>query len=282
VRLPCLIATLALAGKAHAALPPETEIPFESCEGLLWVKASSPHSTEPLNLLLDTGAAVTVLNNAAADRLKLAHGRRITVQGVGTTLSGSALKPAPLTANGIQLPSPGLAVDLQKFSDSCSRPVDGLLGADFFRRRIVQLDFSAGKLRILAAAPAPRLADTLPLQFRSCGIRVPVSVNGRKPEWVRLDTGCASALQWVTSSVRAEDCIKKPAIGLAEVAVPQTETTVQLGSHNFDGLPTGIHDKPIFMGEAGLLGNGLLSRFSSVIIDGKSRRLILGPRRDAR
>jgi len=40
-------------------------------------------------------------------------------------------------------------------------------------------------------------------------------------------------------------------------------------------VPTGLHQKEIFPGEAGLLGNGLLSRYRSVIIDWKSRRLFL-------
>jgi len=31
------------------------------------------------------------------------------------------------------------------------------------------------------------------------GMRVPISVDGQKRQWVRLDTGCATAFQWVTS-----------------------------------------------------------------------------------
>jgi hypothetical protein len=43
-------------------------------------------------------------------------------------------------------------------------------------------------------------------------------------------------------------------------------------------VPTGIHKQQVFKGEAGLLGNELLSRFHSVIIDAKARRVILeGP-----
>ena len=106
---------------------------------------------------------------------------------------------------------------------------------------------------------------------------VPIAVNGQKRQWVRLDTGCATPLQWVTSSVRFQDCSPKVAIGLAEVSIPQTETAVEIGNHKFESVPTGLHEQPIFAGEAGLLGNGLLSRFSRVTIDAKSRRLILEP-----
>jgi hypothetical protein len=109
-------------------------------------------------------------------------------------------------------------------------------------------------------------------------MRVPVGVNGRKAQWVRLDTGCASALQWVASDVNSEECMRRPAIGLTELCVPQTETTVEVGGHRFQKVPTGIQTKAIFPGEAGLLGNGLLSRFSSVTIDAKSGHVVLQPR----
>ena len=109
----------------------------------------------------------------------------------------------------------------------------------------------------------------------------PITVNGHKRQWVRLDTGCASALQWVTSRVPLQDCKPQVAIGLAEVSIPQTQTTVEIGRQTFPNVPTGLHDAPIFAGEAGLLGNALLSRFCRVTIDAKSHHLILETKRSA-
>jgi hypothetical protein len=272
-----LTAILALALlPAHAATSVPTEFPFQFREGLLWISASLPNSAEPLNLLLDTGAGVSVINETTAERLKLNFGRPVTVHGVGTTLTGYWLKPLSATANGVALPANFLAVDLARLSKSCAQPVDGLLGADFFRGRVVQIDFEALKIRILPPRTA-LIPNAAPLQFRTCGMRIQVSVDGRKAQWVRLDTGCVSALQWVTSDVRSQDCMRKPAIGLTELSIPQTETTVQLGSSRFQNVPTGIHAQPIFQGEAGLLGNGLLSRFSSITIDAKGGHLVLQP-----
>ena len=122
---------------------------------------------------------------------------------------------------------------------------------------------------------------SLPLQLRPCGMRVPITVNGHNRQWVRLDTGCATALQWVTSDVRPEQCGRKMAIGLVEISIPQAVTTVGIGEHEFGHVPTGLHESAIFPGEAGLLGNGLLSRFSTVTIDAKAGRVILGERRSA-
>jgi hypothetical protein len=269
----CLIPIFAFALlRAHAGCD---EIPFEYREGLLWIKAVVPQSADALNLLLDTGAGVSVLNTTTAERLKLKSGRKVNVCGVETTLTGYWLDPISATANLVQLPANYLAVDLQKLSKSCARPVDGLLGADFFRGRVVQIDFVAQRIRILSSRAAQTCDDALALQLRPCGMRVPVTINGRKSQWLRVDTGCVSPLQWVTSKVRAEDCSRKTAIGLTELSIPQTTTTVQIGSHQFQNVPTGIHEKPIFQGEAGLLGNGLLARFSSITIDAKSGRLLL-------
>ncbi len=251
------------------------EIPFEFREGLLWVKVTLLQSAETLNFLLDTGAGASVINRSTADRLKLKPGRATTVRGVATTFTGYRLQGIAVRANGVSLPSDYLAVDLARLSGSCERPVDGLLGADFFRGRVIQLDLLAQKLRILKAPQVSFSAETLPLELRPCGMIIPITVNGHKGQWVRLDTGCASALQWVSARLRPGDCKTQVAIGLAEVSIPQAQTTVEIGHQKFTEVPTGLHENAIFAGEAGLLGNGLLARFSSITIDTKARRLIL-------
>src|SRR5438128_1579569 len=96
------------AASATATCP---EIPFEFREGLLWIKATVRQSGESLNLLVDTGAGVSVLNTSAAERLGLKRGRPIAVRGVEVALSGYSLKALPLSAGEFQLPSPALAVD---------------------------------------------------------------------------------------------------------------------------------------------------------------------------
>jgi hypothetical protein len=179
------------------------------------------------------------------------------------------------------LPFEYLALDLGKLSGACARTVDGLVGADFFRGRVVQIDFNAQRVRVLSSAKEEPGTESIPLEARSCGFRVPVCVNGRKPQQFRLDTGCASPVQWVTSSPPPGQCSGKLAVGLSELSIPQLQTTIRLGKRQIGQVPTGLHRKPIFPGEAGLLGNGLLSRFGVVTIDAKAGRLILGEPRDA-
>ena len=273
----CVIFAVQVAVARGEAATSPTEFPFEYREGLLWVEVVIPQAEKPLNFLVDTGAGVSVINLNTAKRIGLKLGQQVTVRGVKTTLTGYWQQQMSAKVGEVRLPREYLAVDLEKLSSSCERPVDGLVGADFFRGRVVQIDFDAQKIRLLKPAKAEKTDKALPLQLRSCGMRVPIKVNGHERQWVRLDTGCATALQWVTSVV-PDQCSHQMAIGLTEVSIPQAKTTVGIGAYQFEDVPTGLHATAIFPGEAGLLGNGLLSRFSTVTIDAKSGRVILKER----
>lgn len=273
-----LIALTVLVTAVSGVSASPTELPFQFREGFLWVEVTIPQSAKPLNFLVDTGSGVSAINLNTGKRIGLKLGQKVQVQGVESVLTGYWQQHLSAKVGELELPSEYLAVDLDALSRSCERPVDGLVGADFFRGRIVQIDFKQQFLRLLESESLADARASLPLQFRPCGIRVPVRVNNHSRQWVRLDTGCATALQWVTSDVRFDQCTRRMAIGLAELSIPQIRTSVRLGEHQFKDVPTGLHRSAIFPGEAGLLGNGLLSKFSEVTIDGKAGRLILGDR----
>jgi predicted aspartyl protease len=271
---------LILAFPIRAASGPIAECPFQFSEKLVWVDVTIPQSKEPLSFLLDTGAGSSVINLDTAKRIGLKQGSKVLVRGVESTLTGYWPERMSAHAGDIQLPEKFLAVDLGTLSRSCERPVDGLLGADFFRGRIVQIDFDARKIRWLKSSEPGNSTETLPLQLRNGALRVPLIVNGREQQWVRLDTGCASALQWVSANVNPDESSRQTAVGLTQLSIPRIETTVRIGQQEFINVPTGVHEKAIFPGEAGLLGNELLSRFSRVTIDTKAGCLILEERRD--
>jgi hypothetical protein len=180
-------------------------------------------------------------------------------------------------AGRIQLPRKYVMLDLGNLGQACTnRTVDGIIGADFFHDRIVQIDFQRQTVRLLRKPPAEAGMQVLPLKVRPCGILVPVQINNSTPQWVRLDTGCASALQWVTGGIHPAECTRRVAVALTSFSLPVTESTLSLGSLRFEGVSTDLLAKEIFPGEKGLLGNGLLSRFQTVTIDAKGKRVILG------
>ena len=101
-------------------------------------------------------------------------------------------------------------------------------------------------------------------------------MDGNAPEWLRLDTGCNSALEWVVTGGKAKQ-LGLTTVGLNSGSVRDIHTDVQLGTKRLAAVPTGIHTAQIFSGEAGLIGTGLLSRFT-VTIDPAQRRCLLAAR----
>lgn len=261
---------------ASAAQPAAlTEIPFQYREGLIWMEARMPQSPEPLNFLLDSGAGVSVISLRTAERLKLRLGARVSVQGVDSTTTGHWPQRLLATAGDVALPKDFLSVDLEQLSQACACRVDGLLGADFFRGRIVQIDFRAQKIRLLSSSNGLESQEALPLKMKHGAFTVPIEFNGGQPRWVRLDTGCAGALHWATAETRTAQGPLRTAVALAPVSVRVSEASVKLGGIEFVAVPAELHEKQIFAGEAGLLGNGLLSRFPAVTIDARAGRLLL-------
>jgi hypothetical protein len=261
--------------QAKAAPAPLAEFPLAYREELLWVEVKVPQSNKPLNFLLDTGASVSVVNLSTARRLELNLGSQVNVAGVGKTLVGHWPVRLSAKAGDLELPGKYLALDLSKLSAACNNSVDGLIGADFFCDRVVQIDYKAQKLRVLPATSGNERSDAVILETRRCGMCVTASVNGGKSQRLRVDTGCATALQWVTRAV-PNGCTSKMAIGLTELNIPQTHSTVSIAGQTISNVPTGLHQEPIFDGESGLVGNELLARFGVLTLDAKNGRLILG------
>jgi hypothetical protein len=274
----CRSLLLASLLRNEAALSTPAEFPVHFREGLIWVEVKVPQSAEPLNFLLDTGASASVINLVAARRLGLELGPPVSVKGVNATVTGHWPVKMSAAVSSIELPRKYLGLDLKKLSGACGLAVDGLIGADFFSDRVVQIDYAAQKVRLLDAGPGVQSNGAIPLEVRPCGLRVLVGVNGHKRQWVRLDTGCATPLQWVTAHVPASKCLCAPAVGLSELSIPQTLTSVTFGGQRIENVATGLHPQAIFPGEAGLLGNGLLACFGSVTIDARSGHLLLGSR----
>ncbi len=261
---------LPLLSRANAA----TEIPFEHRDGLIWLNVSATGHAKPLRFLLDSGAGVGVIDLRAARALGQKLDTPQTVLGIGGSSTAYQVAGIELNLPGVALPPPRLAVDLSAVSAGCGRRIDGLLGADFFRRHIVQVDFRAEKIRLLSRGEVPSGAcEVLPLSLRGDAYCVRLSVNAQPPGWVRVDTGCDSSLEWLKV---AHGRKTKAGTSIAAVAGSHHSvlTAVQLGSLHLAAVPTGLHETPIFDGEAGLLGNGLLSRFT-VTFDAARMRLLL-------
>src|SRR5215469_1038415 len=266
-----LFVTLLLAICARSEAPGEIHSQYR--DGLIWLKVKVIGKSEPLNFLLDSGAGVSAIDLQKARSLDLHLGNPQKVLGVDGQCVAYRVNDLQAVSGDVSLPKSVLAIDLHALSGCCEQPVDGILGVDFFRSRIVQIDFGAGRVRILEKCE-PNLANCEILPIRMCNdaFCVPVRVAGSPAKWVRLDTGCDAALEWVVSKTEKRRT-GGSSIGLSGTSVGHINTSVQLGKQCFKPVTAGIHGEPIFPGEAGLLGNGFLSKFR-LTIDQPGNRVI--------
>ena len=273
-RTAIVLLLLVLTALAASGVEPVAEIPFRFTDGFICIEARVSPGGEPLNLLLDSGAGASVLSLRTARRLKLKLGSAESVRGVGSEAAAYRLDPVRTCAGTVALPEIPLAVDLSMADELCSRPVDGLVGVDFFKGRVVQIDYVRHCLRVLRSAPSTTAGERLPVQVKNGIMCVPVGVNDSQPRWTRFDTGCNDALHWVIPRPQERATRSGVSIGFTTNPNDTALTSVNLGSRALDKVVTSLHGRPLFEGEAGLLGNGLLSRFT-VTVDWPNRQVLL-------
>ena len=146
--------------------------PIQLHDGLIWLHVDAGGSRQ-LNFLLDSGADVSVVNLATARELNLPLGRRVVVRGVHEKTFGYWPQHLKGDTNSLPIPANLLCVDLEVLSHACQCRLDGLLGADFFREHVVQIDFGARTMRLLPATGHNIAGTWLPLQQRLGALLVP-------------------------------------------------------------------------------------------------------------
>ena len=274
MRLLMLAAVAELLLLLSARAEPTSEIPFQYQDGLIWVKVGIAGKKEPRNFLLDSGASVSAIDLRTAEAYRIPLGDRLPVQGVSGPSFAYRVTDFQATVGGIPLSRSVLAVDLRTVSDRCHQNIDGIVGLDFFRNRILQVNFSSGEICVLNdCEPDLATCDILPMKMRNSTFCVPVQVAGNRELWMRLDTGCDSALECVVAGTESRR-MGEPSIGVSGASTHYIKTSARLGKHRFTNVTVGIHPRQIFPGEDGLLGNGLLSKFR-VTIDEPRSRLVL-------
>jgi hypothetical protein len=257
---------------------PVHKIPFRYQDGLIWLKVELAGKKEPLNFLLDSGASASAIDSQTAEACRIPFGDRKPVKGVIGPSFAYRVNDFQATVEGIPLSRSVLAVDLGSVSNRCHRHIDGIVGFDFFRNRIMRIDFNAGQVCLLKDCE-PDIAKCDVLQMKACNgaFCVPVEIAGNPERWMRLDTGCDSALEWVAKGPERRQ-LNGPTIGLTDGSTHYINTSARIGKDRCNHITVGIHTKEIFPGEDGLLGNALLSKFCVTIDARRSRVIFENPR----
>ena len=257
-----------VSARAEVAAATGLNVPISLHDGLVWAEVDCGGTK--LRFVVDTGAASSCINLAAAKRLGMRLGDEMNVVGVGGRTTGYECEGFHASVGAMRLPGEVVALDLTGPSRGCSEVIDGLIGADFFRGKVMRIDYARG---LLSREGEEGRGSGTPIRIEDGVMCVPVAVNGEEARWTRLDTGCTEALYWCDGA----DCRRKgtrESVALASWRGSAIPAEVTVGAVRLDDVPVKVRDREIFPGEAGLLGNGALSRYR-VTIDGIGKRLVL-------
>ncbi|MEM8956108.1 MAG: aspartyl protease family protein [Verrucomicrobiota bacterium] len=250
------------------------EAPLELRNGLVWIKAGVGDE-KSLRFLLDTGAGSSFVDLGSTKDLGVKLVSPEIVDGVNSSSQAWRTSPIDLKIGPATMRKSLLAMDLRPISRGLRRQVEGVLGADFFQGRILQIDLKKKRLRALASPPPTAGAVVLPLKFVNDAPCVPGTVGNQSTGWLRLDTGCVDFLQWVETGTKISKAANA-SFGFSNASMPYRREDLFLGSLALRGVRTGIHHRELFPQEIGLIGNGLFSRHV-LTIDCPSKQVVLLP-----
>ena len=298
-----LIACMLLLGCAHAAAQPRaaksafTVIPFELSErGHIFLRARVNNS-EPLWFILDSGSGDTILNKRLIEKMKL------KVEAEGEASGGGGSQAAVLTT-GVSLNLGGLkltrqdipAIDFAALEKSIGREIDGMIGYDFIKRFVTEVDYAALTLRIRPAATYRYNGNgqVVPITTENDHphVQLTVTLPGRAPLLGKfiVDGGAGGVTlefsNWFVESHKLLGSIdvletkSLAAIGGAHTISYARGESIQIGRLRltnpvigFSQTARGAANKPNI---AGVIGAHFLRRFT-VIYDDRRRRIIFEP-----
>jgi predicted aspartyl protease len=147
---------------------------------------------EECQFVVDTGASLTLLDQSLRGKMASAVGSAGLAAAAG--IAPALLYTCPELAIGsiaVELPGPVACCDLGPIRRATGLPIQGVLGMDFLRSQIVQIDFDSGKLRFLNESkkldrygePHALECDAGNRPYLCCGL------PGVPREWFLLDTG---------------------------------------------------------------------------------------------
>jgi len=280
-----------------AALP--VSIPFELENHLVIVHARVNNSA-PLAFILDTGASVAIVRTETARNLGLSLQGTVNARGAGAgSQAGSLVKNATWSLVGLErvLQPVSIALPLPALPSSLGRPIDGIIGGEFIKQFVVEVDYESRKVRLhdrpTFAYDGPGV--TLPIEFSSNGhpvVRATVTPLNHAPVAGRflLDLGSSLAL-----------ALHSPFVADQNLPGPETKTIRAIGGAGVGGRTAGrlgrvaalqigsftIHNPLTLLSEdkagafadpsmTGNIGAQIAERFR-VFLDYAGRRIILEP-----
>lgn len=225
------------AARQNSPQPSPVVIPFEMVTRHIVIKVKINNSA-PLSFILDTGDKVAIIDLKRAESLGLNLKGEVQVGGAGPgVLKGWTVKDASLNVVGIEGKTQPvvLALPLDILKPNFGHDIDGIIGGDFIKQFVVEIDYPAHLLRFhdkdkfIYAGPG----ESIPMRLNSGGhpvIEADVTVTGRpavKGKFV-IDIGSGAAL-----------ALHAPFVAQEHLPLPDQKTIRAMGGGGTGGKVTG-------------------------------------------
>lgn len=244
------------------------------------------------DIVVDSGAGITVVDAAVAAKAGLRGGTAIAAKGVGgESRSVQLATGVRLELGGVILDGLTVAIlDLTEVHEKVGRPMPVILGKELFHAFTVDLDYDRRELRIHDPARhvAPDGVVILPTRPLEDGhVMVELGFEDLPPAWFMVDTGSGDTLALHQPYVAAHSLLTRyprlaerriGGVGGTLPAKAATAGVVHFAGRTFTKVPVVLatEAKGAFAdpSSAGTLGAGLLGRFC-VTFDYPRQRLLL-------
>lgn len=261
------------------------EIPFETYGTKMVVELTV--KGKKINFMVDTGATQSVLDSALVKSMDLGIWRTQKVGGIGTvTEYEKTLFQYPSLNDSVEIPFvPFIAIPI---SEDADRAFDGIIGADMFKKFIVEIDQDTQVMRFYENGTS---LDSIAESYTKLHIRTLflspfpflktklVASNGKTVRGkFYLDTEAFFNLGMDRSHAErhgligsGEKTLEYPIRGINQESTGEMALLpgLQLGEYTFPELATYLHPGELLLSNIGpkkngLIGNGVLQQFNTI------------------
>jgi predicted aspartyl protease len=245
------------------------------------------------DIVLDSGAGMTVLDSALARKLNLRVEGELEARGTGGNVGAGLVSGVTVKLAGMEIgPLSAAVIDLAGVGKRVGRPLPLILGKELFHAVVVDLDYPGSRIRFLDAAtfrydgPGRKL-DLIPAEDGHKSLRL--AMEGGEPVVVGLDTGQGGALSVYRHyadergflSGRPVSERRSGGVGGATTMKVATLRSVTIAGYELRNVPAAFQANDVrgafdTKRQEGNLGAGILSRFR-VVFDYSRSCLWLDP-----
>lgn len=286
---------IAIAHPGHGAIsPPSASFraganaePFELFRGQRIVLNGTVNGVAT-EMMLDSGAGITTVDKAFADRIGLKPTSKIDVQGAGGSTTGELANGVDLATGALDLRKATVMIlDLSPIERAVGHKIPVVLGREAFKSSVVTIDFAGSTIRFddPRTFQAPRHASRVELNERDRLPSVKLSLNGLPAVDADLDLGNGGTLSVAQSYWIAQPSLaalphaqgQSGGVGGLHLSRRVTVPQVVFAGRRFDHVPATFNESPTALPSVGAsIGIEMLKSFV-VTIDTAHGAMYLQP-----